>query len=183
MTYQWLNHNAACPVVEFHDIRTEKFRSDKYLSLLETRLTAPFIAAGGLALAAHGLFGFSWRTALLIGTALAPTDPAVVFSVLGRREISGRSGTLLEGESGANDPVGIALMISILGTSSGGWSAVGHGAFEFVLQMVVGGAFGLAGAYALLWLMRRVPMPNDALYALRCGANGNLDRPDDTAMM
>ena len=126
-----------------------------------------FVTAGGLALAAHGLFGFSWRTALLIGTALAPTDPAVVFSVLGRREISGRSGTLLEGESGANDPVGIALMISILGTSSGGWSAVGHGAFEFVLQMVVGGAFGLAGAYALLWLMRRVPMPNDALYALR----------------
>jgi cell volume regulation protein A len=90
-----------------------------------------------------------------------------VFYVLGRREISGRSGTLLEGESGANDPVGIALMISILGTSGAGWSAVGHGAFEFVLQMVVGVAFGLAGAYVLLWLMRRVPMPNDALYAVR----------------
>jgi len=47
MTYQWLNQSAACPVVEFHDIRTEKFRSDKYLSLLETRLTAPLVAAGG----------------------------------------------------------------------------------------------------------------------------------------
>ena len=41
MTYQWLNQSAACPVVEFHDIRTEKFRSDRYLSLVDERLTAP----------------------------------------------------------------------------------------------------------------------------------------------
>ena len=42
------------------------------------------------------------------GAALAPTDPAVVFWVLGRREIVGRSGVLLQDEAGANDPVGIA---------------------------------------------------------------------------
>src|SRR3954463_3764715 len=47
------------------------------------------VTAGGVALAAHGLFGFSWRSSLLLGTALAPTDPAVVFSVLGGREMSG----------------------------------------------------------------------------------------------
>ena len=126
-----------------------------------------FVTAGALALAAHGLFGFDWKPALLIGAALAPTDPAVVFSVLGRREVSGRSGTLLEGESGANDPVGIALMVSLLGATGSGWSAVGHGAFEFVLQMVLGGVFGVLGGYALLWLMRHLPMPNEALYSLR----------------
>ena len=37
-----------------------------------------------------------------------------MFSVLGRREVSGRTGTILEGESGANDPVGIALMIGMI---------------------------------------------------------------------
>jgi cell volume regulation protein A len=126
-----------------------------------------FVTAGALALAAHGLFGFDWKPALLIGAALAPTDPAVVFSVLGRREVSGRRGTLLEGESGANDPVGIALMVSLLGATGSGWSAVGHGAFEFVLQMVLGGVFGVLGGYALLWLMRHLPMPNEALYSLR----------------
>jgi cell volume regulation protein A len=127
-----------------------------------------FVTAAGLAVAAHWLFGFDWRPALLIGTALAPTDPAVVFSVLGRREVAGRSGTLLEGESGANDPVGIALMLSILGTSgSAGWSAVGHGAVAFVLQMAIGIAFGVAGGYALGWVMRHVPVPNEALYAVR----------------
>jgi hypothetical protein len=70
--------------------------------------------AGAAAAAAHFLFAFGWHAALLIGTAIAPTDPAVVFSVLGRREIAGRSGVLLEGESGANDPVGIALLVALL---------------------------------------------------------------------
>jgi cell volume regulation protein A len=120
-----------------------------------------------MSLAAHGLFGFGWRESLLLGTALAPTDPAVVFSVLGRREIRGRAGTLLEGESGANDPVGIALMISILGATGGGFAAVASGFGQFVLQMAIGTALGIAGGYVLLVVMRRVPLPNEALYSLQ----------------
>jgi cell volume regulation protein A len=126
------------------------------------------VTAAGMAAAAHLIFGFDWRAALLLGAALAPTDPAVVFSVLGRREIVGRTGTLLEAESGANDPVGIALMASLLAaTGASGWHALGAGVVEFVLQMVIGVAFGLAGGYALRWLMRAVPMPNEALYSVR----------------
>ena len=126
-----------------------------------------FVTAAGLAAVAHVVFGFDWLPALLLGTALAPTDPATVFSVLGRREISGRSGTLLEGEAGANDPVGIALMIVILGESGGGLGAVVHGAGEFIVQMTVGIAFGVVGGYTLRWLLRPLPMPNEALYPLR----------------
>jgi potassium/hydrogen antiporter len=126
-----------------------------------------FVTAAGLAAAAHYWFGFDWRPALLLGTALAPTDPATVFSVLGRREVTGTSGTLLEGEAGANDPVGIALMIAILGSTGGGFGAVAHGAGEFLLQMVVGIAFGVAGGRAMRWLLRHLPMPNEALYPLR----------------
>jgi potassium/hydrogen antiporter len=129
-----------------------------------------FVTAGALAVAAHVLLDFDWRPALLLGTALAPTDPATVFAVLGRREVQGRTGTLLEGEAGANDPVGIALMVAILGSSGAGWHAVGHGALEFALQMVLGIAFGVAGGLALRWLMRRLPMPNEALYPLRAVA-------------
>ncbi len=126
-----------------------------------------FVTAGVLAVLAHVAFDFDWRAALLVGTALAPTDPAVVFSVLGRREVVGRTGTLLEGESGANDPVGIALMLAILGTSGGGWGAVTHGVGEFLLQMLVGIAFGVGGAMALRWLLQHAPLPNEALYPLR----------------
>ena len=83
------------------------------------------VTAAAVGAAAHFLFAFGWRAALLLGTALAPTDPAVVFSVLGRREVGGRSGVLLEGESGANDPVGIALLVALLTATGTGMSAAG----------------------------------------------------------
>jgi cell volume regulation protein A len=126
-----------------------------------------FATAGGLAILAHLLFGFDLRAALLLGTALAPTDPAVVFSVLGRREVAGRSGVLLEGESGANDPVGIALLAALLAAgTTGGWHAVSVGGWEFAAQLVVGAGVGLVGGFTLARFMR-VPLPNGALYPLR----------------
>jgi len=87
------------------------------------RSAGPIVALGVLgtfgtaalvAVAAHYALGFSWTVAGLLGAALAPTDPAVTFSVLAGRDVSGRSGTILEGESGFNDPVGIALMIGMV---------------------------------------------------------------------
>lgn len=126
------------------------------------------VTAGAVAVAAHFLFSFDWRVALLIGTALAPTDPAVVFSVLGRREVAGRTGVLLEGESGTNDPVGIALLVALLSASgAGGSGAVGEVVQVFFLQMVVGAAIGAVGGRALLSFMRRVPLPSEGLYSLR----------------
>ncbi len=126
------------------------------------------LTAGALALVLRWVFGFEWLPALLVGTALSPTDPAAVFSVLGRRTVVGRSGTILEGESGANDPVGIALMVSLLAAgTAGGWSAVASGAGEFALQLVVGLAIGLAGGWLILQLMRRVSLPDESLYPLQ----------------
>src|SRR5262245_29081931 len=73
-----------------------------------------FATAGGITLFAHYALDLDWTTAGLLGAAVAPTDPAVMFSVLGDREIRGRTGTILQGESGANDPVGIALTIGMI---------------------------------------------------------------------
>ncbi len=115
----------------------------------------------------HLAFGLSWYVALLVGTAVAPTDPTVVFSVLGRRQVSGRSGTILEGESGANDPVGIALMAGLLGAGGLTGAGAGHVAYTFVLQMVIGAVIGLGGGRLLLWLMRRLPLPGEGLYPIR----------------
>jgi cell volume regulation protein A len=126
-----------------------------------------FLTTGAVAAAAHFWFALSWFVALLLGTAIAPTDPAVVFSILGQREIAGRSSTILEGESGANDPVGIALLVSLLAAGSLSGGAALHVAGEFVLQMGVGVAFGLLGGQALLWFMRRVSLPSEGLYPLR----------------
>jgi potassium/hydrogen antiporter len=126
-----------------------------------------FLTTAAVAALAHFAFGFSWYVSLLLGTAIAPTDPAVVFSVLGRREIPGRSSTILEGESGANDPVGIALLVSLLAAGSLSGGALAQVAGEFLLQMGVGAALGVVGGRALLWFMRRVSLPSEGLYPLR----------------
>jgi len=126
-----------------------------------------FATAAVMAVLAHELFGFSWTAAGILGAALAPTDPAVMFSVLGNREVAGRSGTILEGESGVNDPVGIALMLGLLelaGTDGGSTWAV---AVDFSVQMAVGLAVGIAGAVALLPAMRRISLPSEGLYPIR----------------
>lgn len=126
-----------------------------------------FLTAGALAFLAHAIFGFAWPMAFLLGTALSPTDPAVVFSVLGRREVAGRSGTILEGESAVNDPVGIALMVSLLAATAHNGHVVTGVLVEFSVQMVVGAAVGVAGGVLLLAFMRHVPLPNEGLYVLR----------------
>jgi cell volume regulation protein A len=133
------------------------------------------VTTGALGLLGHRLFGLTWRDAFLVGTALAPTDPVVVFSVLSGRQVDGRSGVLLQGESGANDPVGIALMAALLTTGGGsGLAAVGHGVLEFALQMVVGALVGYVGGKGLLWAVRRTGLPSPPLYSLRALAGAGL---------
>jgi potassium/hydrogen antiporter len=148
------------------DIGWRHFRSSA-VPILSLGVLGTFASAGLIALAAHYLLDLSWITAGLLGAALAPTDPAVTFSVLGGREIGGRTGTILKGESGANDPVGIALMVGMieLATSDGGsfWTVVE----EFTVEMAAGAAVGAVGAALLLPLMRRVRLPSPALYPLR----------------
>jgi potassium/hydrogen antiporter len=126
-----------------------------------------FATAGLMAVAAHYLFDFSWTTAGILGAALAPTDPAVMFSVLGNREVRGRSGTILEGESGANDPVGIALMIGMLELATEEDESFWIVVEEFALEMVVGLAIGLLGAVLLIRLVQRISLPSEGLYPLR----------------
>ncbi len=126
-----------------------------------------FLTAAAGALVLHSVFSLSWYPALLVATAVAPTDPAVVFSVLGRREIAGRSGTILEGESGANDPVGIALMVSLIAARALTGSSLAQVGVQFVLQLALGAIIGVLGAWGLLWFIRRVPLPSETLYPLR----------------
>ena len=126
-----------------------------------------FATAAVVAVVAHYLFDFGWTTAWIAGAALAPTDPAVMFSVLGNREVGGRSGTILEGESGANDPVGIALMIGILDYATSGHSSLWGGIGEFAVSMAVGLAVGLVGAFVLMKLMQSVSLPGEGLYPIR----------------
>jgi potassium/hydrogen antiporter len=130
-------------------------------------IVGTFATAAVVAVAAHYFFDFSWTTAWIVGAALAPTDPAVMFSVLGNREVGGRSGTILEGESGANDPVGIALMIALLDYATHQQASLWAGVADFAISMIVGLAIGIVGALVLMKLMRSVSLPGEGLYPIR----------------
>jgi cell volume regulation protein A len=130
-------------------------------------IVGTFATAALMTLAGRYLFDFSWTGAGILGAALAPTDPAVMFSVLGQREVGGRTGTILEGESGVNDPVGIALMVGMLDFATHANSTFWVVVREFVVEMSVGLAIGVAGALVMLESFRRIHLANPALYPLR----------------
>ena len=111
-----------------------------------------FATTALIGVAAHLVFGIEWKVAFVLGAALAPTDPAVVFSVLADKEIAGRTSAILEGESGFNDPAGIALLLGFVQL------ATHHGSLlnvftTFAVEMAVGAAIGIIGGIALGWLL------------------------------
>ena len=130
-------------------------------------IVGTFTTAVVVTVCAHFLLDLGWTLSGVLGAALAPTDPAVMFSILGDKEIHGNTGTILEGEAGVNDPVGIALVVGMVefATTSGSspWSVVQ----EFLLEMTIGLAVGVAGAALLVVFMRRVRLPGEGLYPLR----------------
>jgi potassium/hydrogen antiporter len=148
------------------DIGWRRFRR-AFVPIASLGVVGTFTTALVMAVCAHYLVGFDWTTAGILAAALAPTDPAVMFSILGNREIGGRTGTILEGEAGVNDPVGIALMIGMLEFATADDGSLWTVAEEFVLEMGVGLAVGVAGTFLLVTFIRRVPLPSEGLYPLR----------------
>lgn len=101
---------------------------------------AALLAGPGVALTAlfTGLFaylclGMPWLHALLLGSVIASTDAASVFSVLRSYNLNLRynSASLLEVESGSNDPVAYMLTIIVLQLIQG------KGDLQFIIKTVV----------------------------------------------
>ena len=133
--------------------------------ILALGIGTTFATAGLTALFAHVALGFGWTVSGLIGAALAPTDPAVMFSVLGESGLSGRVRTMLEGEAGVNDPAGVALMLGMIELAQDHGSAVVI-AREFAVEMSVGAAIGFAGAFLIVRVLARLPLPRGDLQAV-----------------
>ena len=128
------------------------------LGLPGTAATAALVALAGAGL------GLSWEAAILVGVALAPTDPAAVYATLRHRgETPAR--TILEGESGFNDPVGIAMMaaaVAAIGASGSG----GGAALRLVEELGLGLVGGLVGAALVVLVLRFTPQLDDGLQAV-----------------
>ena len=105
-----------------------------------------------------------WAAAIAIGAVVAPPDAVAATAVARRIGLPRRVVTILEGESGFNDPVGIALMIGMIELAThddaSGWSVL----WEFLREMGIGLAVGVAGAAAIAAVIRWAPFPDRILY-------------------
>lgn len=122
--------------------------------------------AAGLAVVGKLVLGFDWPIALLVGVALAPTDPAAVYAVLRGRSGSERARTILEGESGFNDPVAISLMVAVTASLATGDSNVAEGTMRFVQELGIGVVAGAAGGLLLRAALRVTPRLEQGVQAI-----------------
>ncbi|WP_017926790.1 potassium/proton antiporter [Thioalkalivibrio sp. HL-Eb18] len=123
-----------------------------------------------LGVAAHWLLDLPWAYALLLGALISSTDAAAVFFLLrvGGVKINRRVRSILEVESGSNDPMAIFLTVVFIewilsGTTVGGLATLF--ATEFLWQMGLGLLLGVVGGYLLVELVNRLPL-EEGLYPI-----------------
>lgn len=135
---------------------------------------ASVLASAGVALTAGftGLFcrfalGWEWVESFLMGSVVASTDAASVFSILRGKRLGLKGGTapLLEVESGSNDPMSYLLtvvMVSLMGGSASGWGILGM----LAMQVLVGAGMGFAIAWLAYWFIKHVGIESSGFASL-----------------
>ncbi|MGH9691746.1 MAG: Na+/H+ antiporter [Candidatus Acidiferrales bacterium] len=100
----------------------------------------------GVATAAHWILpGFDWRTGLVLGAVVSPTDPIAALSITKRFGLPKRVTDLLDGESLVNDATGLlALEFAIAIVVSGRTPALGGGGLRFLYLVFGSIVIGLA---------------------------------------
>ena len=95
---------------------------------------------------------------LLIGSVICSTDAASVFSILRSKKMNLKYGTasLIEVESGSNDPFSYMLTTIVLTIMIGGSSSFFEIISLLVLQVVLGLCFGFLFAYIAKYVLRKV---------------------------
>lgn len=103
---------------------------------------------------------------MLLGSVIASTDAAAVFSILRSRGVAivPRLRHLLELESGSNDPAAVFLTVGMIALLEGTADGVTDLIWLFVVQMGVGLAAGWLLARGAVALINRVHLEYDGLY-------------------
>ena len=130
----------------------------------DTAVPAGLLSSVGVLLTAaltgvfcHYALRLRWLEGLLIGAVISSTDAASVFAILRSKRLNLRYGTasLLEVESGSNDPCAYMLTTILLQLMRG--DAGGAGMLGMIAsQILFGAAAGVLVALAARWLMQTV---------------------------
>lgn len=120
-------------------------------------------------IAARFLFDISWLHAFLMGAIVSSTDAAAVFFLLrtGGVKIYKRVRSMLEVESGSNDPMAIfltILLIEMILTDSPINPFISF-LYGFGMQMGLGMVVGFIGGYLIVEIVNRIKL-EEALYSI-----------------
>lgn len=124
-------------------------------------LTAAIVALGARSL------GFSWMQGLLLGSIVSSTDAATVFSVLrgGGVHLQERVESVVELESGLNDPVAVMLTFAITASLAEGEPLRAPLLLLYVAeQLAIGAAVGAAVGFCARFLLAHVRLRAGGLY-------------------
>ena len=114
---------------------------------------------------AHLVLGVDVRTAVILGSVVASTDAAAVFSVLRRLPLRGRIGAALEAESGLNDAPVVVLVV-LASSDSWGQTSVAMALGIVLLELVGGALLGVVVGRLGRELLARAALPSAGLYPL-----------------
>jgi cell volume regulation protein A len=106
---------------------------------------------------AHAVFPLSWSAAFLLGAVVASTDAAAVFSTLRVTNVRRRLARVLEAESGANDPIAVALTIGLIQWVQDRSYGMPDLLLLIARQLSVGFVLGVVVGIASAWALARVP--------------------------
>ena len=117
--------------------------------------------------AAHFLLGLTLMQGLLLGSVVSCTDAASVFSILRSKKLGLKFHTdsLLEVESGSNDPCAYMLTAVVLSLMEGGTSG-GQIVRMILAQIAYGLLCGVGIAFAALWMLQRFKFSTDGFDAV-----------------
>lgn len=118
----------------------------------------------GIALIGHALLGLGAAAALLLGSALAPTDPVLAADVQVGPPRSGEEDEVrftLTAEAGLNDAlafpfVNLAIAVAIFGMAPGGWALEWLGV-DVLWKLGAGVVVGWGVGSLLAWMIFRLP--------------------------
>lgn len=115
------------------------------------------ITAGLTGLFCYGVLGLPFWESMLLGSVVGSTDAASVFSVLRSKKLNLRDHTasLLEVESGSNDPCAYMLTAVVLSVMNGTGSS-GAILYTIFAQVVYGAVGGVVLAFVALWALKHL---------------------------
>jgi cell volume regulation protein A len=115
-------------------------------------------------LIATALFDFSVLEGMLLGAIVSSTDGAAIFALLRESTLKRSVARTLEGESGFNDPVAVLLVLGFIKWIEEPGYGIANMLGEFVLEMGIGLAVGLAAGALGTWVLRHARLASGGLY-------------------